>query len=307
MGAEVVENSDASAKAGTQAPGESSPKISRRRVLQGLAAIGLAGAVTGLYSIGVEPFWPEFHEFEIPVPRMPKAFDGYRITQLTDLHAGDATPIAYLNRVIDRVNAGKPDLVVFTGDLTTHEMLWVDPACEVLSRLEAPLIASLGNHDYDTDCACIGIGTRMAELIEARLSAMGARLLRNASTPIAHRGEKLYIVGLDDMMTGWLDVDRAQRDVPAGATRVLLSHNPDAVPEIDRAEMGLVLAGHTHGGQVRIPGLGAPVLPIHLRQYDAGWFKLKHTQLYVSRGVGCLRRIRLFCRPEVPTFVLRAV
>ena len=280
--------------------------ISRRRVLKALAGIGVAGAVTGLYSITVEPFWPEFHGIELPIRNLPRAFDGYRITHLTDTHAGDATPLSYLNRVIDRVNEGRPDLVLFTGDLTTHDMDYVDPGCALLKRLQAPVIASLGNHDYDTDCACVGIGTRMAEKISTTLASFGGRVLRNASTYIQRDGQTLYIAGCEDLMTGLLDVDRALADVPAGAACIMLSHNPDSVPQVDHPRVNLVLSGHTHGGQVRIPGLGAPLLPIRLRQYDAGLFSLRHTQLYVSRGVGCLRRIRLFCRPEIPTFVLRA-
>src|SRR5262249_43115948 len=136
-----------------------------------------------------------------------------------------------------------------------------------------------------------GIPTRIADELEQRLSALNFTVLRNRSIQITRGNDKLHIVGLEDIHSGRFDTGAAFRGVPRDEAIVTLSHNPDSVPFVDGYCNGLILSGHTHGGQVRIPFLGAPILPLSDRTHDMGLFKLEYSQLYVSRGIGHLSKI----------------
>ena len=140
--------------------------------------------------------------------------------------------------------------------------------------------------------------------MEAELPRNGCTVLRNQSTTIDHQGARLWIVGLDDWWFGDFSPHKAFTNVPQNEPVIAFSHNPDTAEQLDEHRPNLILAGHTHGGQVRLPGIGALYLNTANHRFDQGLFHLKHSTLYVSRGIGYVRKVRFDCRPEIPIFTL---
>lgn len=294
-------------------PEAGAPKapLSRRALFKRMLGVGAVAAASGAWGRQIEPFWVDWHDVAMPVQGLPKSFEGYRITQLTDLHAGSEVPIDYLIDVIHKVVLRKPDLVVVTGDLVNHTLTAVGPVCEALSQLPRagiPTIATFGNHDYEVEGELAhagGLPTRIAEALEARLKHVDIPVLRNRAQAIQKGSDRVWIVGLEDLYSSHYSPQVAFAGLPAGEPIIALSHNPDTAPELDTFGVRWILSGHTHGGQVRVPGVGALVLNIQTPEFQQGHVKLPNSHLYVSRGVGYLKRIRVFCRPEVPTFVMK--
>jgi predicted MPP superfamily phosphohydrolase len=281
-------------------------EMSRRAFLRRAGMVAILPVAGTVWAREVEPFWLDLHEIPLTIPGLPRAFDGLRVAQLTDLHMDEHVPMAYLRRVIDRVNAAKPDLVLVTGDVVNHTMEWIEPAAQLLAGLEAPKFVSFGNHDYVPWHARPGPFTIVADPLQHSLERAGCRVLRNRSASIERRGEKLWIVGIEDLWsTRFSPADAFDGLDGRKQTILAMSHNPDSAEHVVPYFPKLILAGHTHGGQLRVPLLGAPLLPIVDRRFDQGLFALDSgCQMYVSRGVGFLMRARFCCRPEVPIFVM---
>ncbi|MGH7178639.1 MAG: metallophosphoesterase, partial [Tepidisphaeraceae bacterium] len=249
----------------------------------------------------------DLHEVPLTIPGLPRAFDGFRMAQISDMHAGPNVPMDYLARVIGRVNDAAPDLVVVTGDIVNHSLEAVAPSARLLGTLRAPVIVIFGNHDYSRRGARPGGSTEIANPLEAALNEAGCAVLRNRSDPLERDGATIYFAGLEDYWSAFYSPRAAFDGLDPSQTIICLSHNPDSVASVAPLGPRLILSGHTHGGQVRVPFLGAPILPTNNRKYDQGLFDVGGgVQLYVSRGVGFLARVRFCCRPEVPIFKLTA-
>lgn len=239
--------------------------------------------------------------YDVFVPGLPQALAGVRVAQVSDLHlyAGVHAAAAHALSVIDRA---RPDLIVLTGDQWDRVPgAHAFPAW--LRQLPAgvPVLAVLGNHEFST-----GFSASQAERVHR---AGGAQLLVNESTTVSVHGERLAVVGLDDYRYGRADVTRALHAAPPGVPQLWLQHEPeqmDATRWPREVHAALVLGGHTHGGQVRLPG--APALtPRGSGRYLAGWYDSPVGRYYVSRGVGTSGlRLRMWCAAEVPVFTLRA-
>jgi predicted MPP superfamily phosphohydrolase len=287
-------------------PGES---ISRRRVLKSLF-YGTAGMA--LYAGEVERHWIDVVHREIRIPGLPHAFDGFTIAQLSDIHLDEYTEPFLLREAIEHINRMQPDMVLLTGDYVSAEVLskkmtmgaaW--QCSKLLSKITCPQkYAILGNHD---------IIAGANEITEAVASA-GIPVLRNAFLPIYRGGSRIWLAGIDDPVLGKPDPDRtlpvAIRN-QANEPIILMCHAPDFVdPLVNHPaskSIALVLSGHTHGGQVRIPLLGALHLPPGGRKYVEGLFDVGGMQLYVNRGIGAVGvPFRFNCRPEITRFRLRA-
>jgi predicted MPP superfamily phosphohydrolase len=274
-------------------------------------AIPAAVAVpSGAYAVYVEPFRLRVVERDVPVRQLPSELDGLRVAHVSDFHAAQIMSMPYLASAMDQVNALRPDVVCFTGDLTTNDTDFVDPAVAVLERIKAPLFLSLGNHDYAGGSSEPGPVTSLADLIESRVrGCRGMTLLRNRSVVWwpGDRGAGVTFVGIDDLYTDYFDPPRAFAGVERGACPVIaLVHNPDGMKKVLPFAPDLILSGHTHGGQVKVPLIGPILLPISDRRYAEGLFKVSdRTHLHVTRGVGYVRQIRFNCRPEIA--VLRLV
>ena len=221
------------------------------------------------------------------LPRLGPGLDGLRVAQLSDLHFGPYTGEVEIRRAVAAVNAAAPDLIVLTGDYVTSTWLFhlgrrtgkeIVPCAELLRELRCPLgvYAILGNHDW-------GVG---ANFIAGTLTDAGIRVLRNDAVPIERDRARMWLVGVDDVMFKAADLDRALSDVPRGEPVLLLAHEPDFADEAARYSIAVQLSGHAHGGQIVLPGVGAPYLPPLGRKYRRGLYTVRNMCLYSNRGLG---------------------
>ncbi|WP_298817694.1 metallophosphoesterase [Chloroflexus sp.] len=260
-----------------------------------VAALAGAGAVGAGYALAVEPRRLHLQAYTLHVANLPEGLNGLTIGQLSDLHLGHRYSFVNAQRAIDHLLAAQPDLIALTGDLVqTRSAIARLP--EVLKRLHAPLgvYAVPGNHDYWEGMPHIA----------AILREHGIHLLINRHRLIERNGARLLIAGVDDHWDGQPDLNLALGGAPAHDFRLLLAHCPDIADEAAAAGFQLQLSGHTHGGHVRMPGLGPLCLPRHGWRYDMGHFRVGAMHLFVSRGAGGLP-LRLGCPPEVSLLRLR--
>ncbi len=281
---------------------------SRRRFLKA-GTWGAAGLA--LYSGGLERHWIEITHREIYLRGLPADFDGWRIAQLSDIHMDEYTEPFFLRHAIYLINKMQPDMVVLTGDYVSFGISSIKYAvgaawqcANILREIRCrPLYAVLGNHD-------VQVGEKE---VTAALMASGITVLTNACLPIVHRGGRIWLAGTDDPVNGRPDLDLAVpvsiRNVPNEPV-VMLCHAPDYVDDLlahpAGKVVGLMLSGHTHGGQIRLPLIGPLWLPLLGRKYIDGWFKFGDLQLYVNRGLGTMSLpFRLYCPPEITLITLR--
>ncbi len=263
--------------------------MSRRRLLElaGLAGAALLGPV---WVMKVEPRWVDWVRQDAVMPKLPRRLDGLRILHLSDIHASGAVPLPWVRSVIEQINRDPPDVAVITGDLVTEDRSYMAGIAAELARIRAKhgVFSILGNHDYWTD------GPALSRCLEAA----GVHHLRNESTWVGGPGG-LRLIGIDDHWTGNDDLDRALAGVGEDEARLLLMHSPDLAYPASRANIPIALCGHTHGGQVRLPWYGALIVPSE-HGFQAGWYDVNGTRMYVNRGLGTLPiRARFNCRPEV--------
>ena len=272
-----------------------SHRLSRRDVLKGAAAAGI-GAVTGSLAHGY--FYERFHialtRETLRVSGLPLALSGLRVGFVTDLHRSDTVSHEMVDRAVRLVMAETPDLVILGGDYVTWgDRRFVGPAAEALAPLSAPhgVYAVLGNHDDDRD-------------MTAALTSQRVAVLRDARTRLTIRGETLDLAGIRFWTRRLGDVAHVLRG--ASPTVILLAHTPMRLAEAAALAVPLVLSGHTHGGQIVLPWVGA----VAAREFPvvAGTGKRENTTIFVSRGVGTVYvPVRLNCPPEVAILTLKPV
>lgn len=281
----------------TEAP-SARPKLTRRRWLIGCGGAAVAGLAAG---IACDDRWDlQTSRIEVELGGLGREFDGFTIGHLTDLHRGRYIPTSFIERAVKAANALKPDLFVLTGDYISRSARFMHSCALALKELSAPCgkVAVLGNHDYWTDAD---------EVTRELTETAGVQVLKNQSILITQGRSALTIAGLDDSVTGHDDFDATLTGAPGAVPIVLLAHKPDIIEEAARRKIALVLAGHTHGGQIVIPGYGPPVVPSHCRSYASGIKRVDGTTMYVNRGVGmAILPIRLNCPPEVALITLRS-
>ena len=278
----------------------------RRRLLKAAGAVAAAAVGAAAYARWIEPVWIETVERDLPVPHLPAAWDGVRVGLVADLHHGRRVPLDYLAGGIDRLASLEPDLVAVVGDVVTAGgMQYAKAAAGLMPRLSPPMgiVACLGNHDYDVTRP---VRHAEAQEVARTLPEAGVRLLRNEAVGLSRGGETLWIVGLEDLWSGGMDAATAFAAVPEGAANLTLCHNPDAAEDLADAGAGTILAGHTHGGQVQVPLVGPPILPVRHRDRYEGLHRVGAAWLYINRGLGWLRKVRFGCRPEITILTLRA-
>jgi uncharacterized protein len=236
---------------------------------------------------------------DVPVAGLHPAFDGYTIAFLSDIHAGPYLGADVLSPLFTRVKKERPDLVVLGGDLVNYDADEAEEVVAAMKHLDSKdgILSVPGNHDHYS-----GDLPRVIRMLEKA----GAQTLLNDATSITRRGEPLAILGVDDGGAGSFDLARALERSPAAATRILLSHTPDALPLAARAGIDLVVSGHTHGGQLRAPKVRP--LSTHTKgRYVDGFYRRGDTTAFVGRGVGVVCfPLRVFCPPHVPLLVLRS-
>ncbi|MBV8856117.1 MAG: metallophosphoesterase [Acidobacteria bacterium] len=274
--------------------------LTRREFLGWAGAAAVAGVgVPSVYGNLVEAWAYEVTETVVKVKDLPGRFEGFRIAQVSDVHHSRLVPIEEVRRVVALANETRADMVALTGDYTTSLPKYVEPCAEVLSELRAPegVWAVLGNHDHRTD----------GPLTRQSLLRHGIQVLTNQNTELRRGADVLQLAGVDDWGWGMADFARALRGVDTSRPSLLLAHEPMALDVPETRGVSLILSGHTHGGQINLPGGVAPARYVfeHLR-YLRGRYESAGTQLYVSRGTGVIGvPVRLGARPEVAVIQLQ--
>jgi predicted MPP superfamily phosphohydrolase len=279
----------------------------RRRRRIALRVFGLVAAA--LTMLALYAFWFEqrrlvLNEQTLDLPHWPDTLGGTRVALLSDLHIGSPYwHLPELDALVERTNQAQPDLVLLAGDYLINGVRfghWIDPEsiAAALSKLRAPLgvVAVLGNHDWWNN------GHRVRRAFTDR----GITVLENESLALERGNERFFVVGLADPLTRNVRMDKALAGVPDGAPFLVLCHEPDIFPDVpERA--ALTLAGHTHGGQVRLPLVGSLVVPSQYGQrYARGHVEEQGRHLFVTSGVGTsIFPVRFGVPPEIALLTLR--
>jgi predicted MPP superfamily phosphohydrolase len=246
----------------------------------------------------------------IKLPRLPKAFDGFRIAQISDIHIGPFMPAEDVRRCVAMVNQLKPDLVALTGDFVTWKASPEVAVVEALSGIHAPfgIFGCLGNHE---------IWAGVQDSITRLFAAQGTRILRLQNVGVDTSGERLNLIGVDYQMGPVAEPSRpgivteylegvGSLIVP-DTVNILLSHNPNTFDRAAELGIDLSLAGHTHGGQIALEYISPDISPARLiTPYVRGWFQKGNSQLYVNRGIGTIfSPVRIGSPPEITLYELQ--
>jgi uncharacterized protein len=281
------------------------PPVYTRRNFLWLAAGSAAGLA--FYAGEIARHELEILELTIKLPRLPDAFAGMKIAQISDFHFREFTEASFLQAVVRRVNDLAPDLVVLTGDFVSNKPLGnrigikMGYHCaELLSRIECPLrYAILGNHD-----ALVS-----SRAVTDALLTHGIPVLANGFVPLERGGQRIWLAGTEDALMQRPDLAAA---LPSGRrpgleTVILLSHEPDFADYAVGRQIDLILSGHTHGGQILLPFIPPLLLPDLGVKYVHGLFRLRDgMQLYVNRGIGAVNLpFRFRCPPEITLITLQ--
>lgn len=284
----------------------SSSRITRRNFILGS---GLTAAGVALYAGEIARHEIDLVENTVPVRHLPSTFAGFRIVQLSDIHLDEFTEPLFLEHVVHRINDLAPDLVLVTGDFVTRGSLTFLSSrhaayrcAEILSTLKCPQVYTvLGNHD-------VGVS---APLVIGALQSVKIPVLVNEHIPIERGGSRFWLCGTDDAGTRRPDLDLTIPEAPDGPI-ILMVHEPDYADIVVKHPRGkfvdLMLSGHSHGGQVRIPFYGPLILPPMGQKYVMGRFQFGEMQLYVNRGIGTVGLpFRFDCSPELTVHTLQPV
>ena len=260
-------------------------------------AVGLGGAMAG-YAAVLEPNNLVVERKQIRLPRLPNAFDGFRIVLLTDLHLHPLTTAGLIRRTVEISNGLKPNLVLLGGDFVcaSAEAAWeLGPILEGLDAKHG-VFAVLGNYDH----------FRGARVVLDALRRSSIRTLMNEGVQLTIGRASIFLAGIDSVWSGQPNPRAAFSARRNESVSLALVHEPDYFDELSKlVAVDLQLSGHTHGGQVRLPGLGAIVLPPWGQAYVEGLYRVGKSQVYTTRGIGTVGvPFRFNCPPEVTEITL---
>ena len=272
-----------------------------KKSIFGIAGIGILG---GLYTWQIEPFMVDFVKLPMPIKNLPKELNGKILMQISDIHIGNRFNHKFIIESFKEANKFNPDIVVYTGDYvsTYKDEVLYDKLIETINNSVKGKIGTfgiLGNHDYGKNWKQATVADKITEL----LTSGGINVLRNQSVNI----EGLNIIGLDDYWGLNFNPTEALSNFDSSQANLVLCHNPDVCDlDIWGNYDSWILAGHTHGGQVKPPFLSPPMLPVKNKLYSSGLFKLSNDRtLYINRALGHLWQVRFNARPEITIFKLQ--
>ncbi len=287
--------------------------LSRRDFLKVITMVSLEATAVGLvgYAYGTkwEMNWIEVTNLTLKLPRLDPAFKGLRLVQISDFHLGQWMNKERLDPVLGMAVELVPDYFILTGDYleyhpygmpnetTTYEenIATISSSFSKLSAL-CPTIAILGNHDHMIN----------AEWVENSLSQAGVEVLRNSVKTIQRGASQLHIAAVDDVRQKMDRLDQVLEMLPEKGAAILLVHEPDFA-DVSGAtgRFDLQISGHSHGGQIVLPIIGPPMLPVMGRKYPSGLYHVNNMLLYTNRGIGVTTlNVRFNCRPEITLFTL---
>jgi uncharacterized protein len=274
-------------------------KIDRRKFLTttGAAALGTVIAGSGYeYARQIEPNHLVLERETVLIPALPESLEGFKIVLLSDFHLFPYTKLPLIQRCVELANSLKPDLVLLAGDYVYRELDAIFDLSPVLAKLNATkgVFAVLGNHD----------NWRGPQAITESLQSASIPVLKNQGISLG----SLYLAGIDSVFSGISDPKAAFEKRAQEPTTIVLMHEPDSVDQlVHQTTFDLQLSGHTHGGQIRLPFIGQIYYPEWGESYSAGLYKVRQSQLYVSRGIGVIGLpFRFDCPPEVTELTLRS-
>ena len=269
------------------------------RLLQKIILAALAIFIGIVYATQVEPSWIDVRTVTLTLPHLATEFSGYRLVQLSDIHADRWMTADRLAHLVERVNQLHPDAVVLTGDFVTRNAEQFASNLVALKQLrpQDKTLGVLGNHDAWSN----------PDLIQATLEASGVQVLSNQVVTLHRQAALLHIAGVDDV---WANRDRLSAvlaALPTAGAAILLAHEPDfADQSAATGRFDLELSGHSHGGQVKLPFVKRFVPPL-ANKYPIGQYTVGSMIQYTNRGVGMTGlHVRFNCRPEITVFTLSA-
>ena len=259
-----------------------------------------------LYANRIEPSLLDIQKLQIKHPLIPNSFEGIKIIQFSDTHLGFQYNLHQFNKLVEKINLLKPDIILFTGDLMDepNQYTEINKLIPILKKLHAPLgkYCIFGNHDHG------GYGSDIYRNI---METTDFTVLLNESAPIKLKdGSTIYLLGIDDAMLGKPNLPLTLKNVPKDTFKILLSHAPDLAETASQYPVHWQLSGHSHGGQIKIPFFGALVTPPFAQIYPEGLYSIGENNplsLYVNRGIGTTRLpFRFMSKPELSIFTLKA-
>ena len=270
-----------------------------KKSLIGVAGIGIA---TGFYSWQVEPFWLEFVHKKMVIKNLQKSLRGKTLLQISDIHVGNRFDYQFIIDSFEKAKLLNPDFVVYTGDYVSYENEeQFNQLQEVFKHVVKGKLGTagiLGNHDYGFNWAEQNVANKITDILENA----GVTILSNEQKEF----NELNIIGLDDFWGLNFNPKKVMSKVDQNKANIVLCHNPDVCDlDVWHQYQGYILAGHTHGGQVKPPFLNPPILPVKNKRYSAGKISLNDGRiLYINRALGNLHQVRFNVRPEITVFTL---
>ena len=275
-------------------------QFSRREFLK-VTGLSLAAAVvstSGFLALHNEANQAQVFSVTIPIKGLHASLEGFKILQMSDFHLYPYTRPELVRQAVDLCNTRNADLAVLTGDFVWLQVEAIFELTTILSGLQTRhgVYAVIGNHDIWTN----------VDVVRAGFERERIPVLMNQGLPISVGKGTFYLAGLDDGQSGQPDLQAALKDAPPGDPVVLLFHEPDLADKVSlNGRVSLQLAGHTHGGQVRLPGIGAFILPYLGRKYDYGLYRVNQMWLYTNGGIGTISvPVRYRCPPEITEIIL---
>ena len=270
-----------------------------KKTMYGVLGVGV---LSGLYTWQIEPFWLEFVKIKMPIKNLPANLRGKTLMQISDIHVGKRFDWNYIIDSFKEAQELNPDFVVYTGDFVSYDK---DNHFEDLKTVFAnPVkgklgtIGVLGNHDYGENWSEPEVAKSIVDILESS----GVKILRNETIT----KEGLNFIGFDDFWGTNFNPERALKRLDVEEPSLVLCHNPDVCDlNVWKDYQGWILAGHTHGGQVKPPFLPPPMLPVENKKYSSGEIDLEDGRtLYINRALGHLWQVRFNVRPEITVFEL---
>ncbi len=294
-------------------PKSEGPLLSRRKFLYsgivGVSALAITGCVSGIVTRNDI----EITHRTVMIPNLPPEFKGTTITLASDIHSGPYMDINDMNHIVTLINDLQSDIILLPGDFVTTHRNEIPPVAEALSGLKAPMgvFATTGNHEFYVD----------ADMVSQGITESGIKMLRNENVVLKKGDASLYLLGIDDIDAETIKlhldgkpaphIDETFRNVPHNAATILMNHKPYRFEDYAKMNVGLMLSGHTHGGQIVLARFGKTVLcpSAFASKFIEGIYtpaeSQSKSQLYVSRGLGTVALpMRLNCPPEIARITL---